>query len=329
MANNEMKDHNHSQLAPASPVRPLSHTPAALSRRTALAGVLSAASGLACAPAHATASPAARIVSLDWSLVEVALAIGATPVAASEAPGYRQWVGEPRLPQGCADLGLRVQPNLELLQILAPSLVLTIPERNDVEPTVARIAPLVSLPIYTNAFRPFDRACAVTRELGEKIGLETAARAAVERAEAAIETARKKLPANLRPALVIRFVDARNVFVFGRGGLFDEVLTRMGMTNGWPAPPNQWGFLRTSVLALAQADPRSDLYIVNPVLPPDVVAMMRDDPLWRAMPFVRRGAVTRLPPVWFFGATEAAARFATFMASAVTESGQPVVPHAG
>lgn len=270
---------------------------------------------------------APRLAALDWSLVEVALAIGVTPVTASEAPGYRQWVGVPTLPKTVPDLGLRVQPNMELMQILRPDLILSIPERGDLTSTMERIAPTVSLPIYTNAFKAYARACTVTRELGQRLGLEAAASAAVDRAESAIAVGRTTLPADVPPVLVVRFVDARNIFVFGKGGLFDDVITKLGLRNGWPAPPSRFGFTRTSVLALAKADPRSSLFIVNPVLPADVAAMMRTDPIWQAMPFVRRGAVSLLPPVWFFGATEAAARFANLLSAAITTPQQPV-PHA-
>jgi iron complex transport system substrate-binding protein len=40
---------------------------------------------------------------------------------------YRAWVGEPQLPAGVIDIGLRAQPNRELLAELKPDLILISP----------------------------------------------------------------------------------------------------------------------------------------------------------------------------------------------------------
>lgn len=268
-----------------------------------------------------TAQPARaampRVVALDWSLIEVALTIGVSPVGATETAGYRRWVGVPALPQDVSDLGLRVEPNLELLRQLDPGLILTIPDRADVAPLLGRIAPLLSLPIYTDAHRPYEAACGVTRQLALRLGRPQAGEAAIARAEGRIGKARALLRGELPPVVVIRFVDPRTVFVFGKGGLFDSMMTRLGIVNGWHGPATRWGFSQVSLVALAEVAPQSRLFIIGPSLSPDVVAMMREDPIWRGMPFVRQGRVGRLPPVWFFGATESAARFAVLLAQAL------------
>jgi ferric hydroxamate transport system substrate-binding protein len=282
-----------------------------LLRRTILAGMI----------AMPTARPAwaavPRVAALDWSLVEVALTIGVSPVGATETAGYRRWVDVPVLPGDVSDLGLRVEPNLELLRQLDPGLILTIPDRADVAPLLGRIAPLLSLPIYTDAHRPYEAACAVTRQLADRLGRPQAGEAAIAQAESRIGKARALLRGDWPPVVVIRFVDPRTVFVFGKGGLFDAMLTRLGLVNGWNGPATRWGFNQVSLLALADVAPRSRIFIIGSSLSPEVVSMMQEDPIWRGMPFVRHGQIGRLPPVWFFGATESAARFAVLLAQAL------------
>lgn len=50
--------------------------------------------------------------------------------------------------------------------------------------------------------------------------------------------------------------------------------------------------------------------------------MMRDDRLWRGMPFVRGGAVSPLPTVWFFGAVDAGLRFASLLVERLVAPGE-------
>jgi ferric hydroxamate transport system substrate-binding protein len=258
-----------------------------------------------------------RLVALDWSLIEISLALGLVPIAAAEVAGYRQWVRQPALPDSVADLGLRVQPNLEFLVLLNPSLILTIPERADIAPPLRKIAPLMSLSIYDGAHDPCGRACAALQELGVRLGRREQAHAAIDQFNSVIAAARRRLGGPLPPIVVIRFVDARTVFIFGAGGLFDGVLMRLGLRNGWQGPASRWGFVQTSVVRLAEIQPDCRVFIIDTGLSPDIEAMMQTDPLWLGLPFVRNDLVSRLPSIWFFGATVAAARFATAVVSAL------------
>ncbi|MGL6163679.1 MAG: iron-siderophore ABC transporter substrate-binding protein, partial [Aeromonas veronii] len=48
-----------------------------------------------------------RIATVDWTIAETLLALGVTPLAVGDAGPYQAWVGEPRLPAGVVDIGLR------------------------------------------------------------------------------------------------------------------------------------------------------------------------------------------------------------------------------
>jgi iron complex transport system substrate-binding protein len=62
-----------------------------------------------------------RIVALEWLPVELMLALGVTPYGVADIPNYNLWVNEPALPDSVIDVGLRTEPNLELLTQMKPS----------------------------------------------------------------------------------------------------------------------------------------------------------------------------------------------------------------
>lgn len=65
-----------------------------------------------------------RIIALEWRPVELLMALGITPLAVAEKGNYHRWVIEPALSHRVIDVGLRNEPNMELLQRLNPSLFL-------------------------------------------------------------------------------------------------------------------------------------------------------------------------------------------------------------
>lgn len=71
--------------------------------------------------AQAAAIDPRRIVALEWLPVELLLALGITPYGVADVPNYKLWVSEPPLPDSVIDVGLRTEPNLELLTEMKPS----------------------------------------------------------------------------------------------------------------------------------------------------------------------------------------------------------------
>ena len=114
------------------------------------------------APAAAGTVP--RIATVDWTIAETLLALGVTPLAMGDVNSYRAWVGEPRLPAEVIDIGLRAQPNRELLAELKPDLILISPLAAPLAPTLSRIAPVLRGRMEKVAFE-FDAKAPVTRQV--------------------------------------------------------------------------------------------------------------------------------------------------------------------
>lgn len=90
--------------------------------------------------ARAAAVDPHRIVALEWLPVELMMALGVTPYGVADIPNYRLWVNEPALPDSVIDIGLRTEPNLELLTQMKPSFLFWSAGYGPSEETMARIA---------------------------------------------------------------------------------------------------------------------------------------------------------------------------------------------
>lgn len=255
------------------------------------------------------AGSALRVACLDWALAETMIALGHDPIAVVAAADWPRFVVAPPLPDGTADLGLQQEINFELLANLKPDLVLISPFLQRLAPQIERIADTVNLSIYEDTGAPLALREEVTRLLAARLGREKAG-------ESFLETARSELNALAaraallppRPILLVTFVDARHVRVYGPASLFQNVLARLGLENAWKRPVGYFGFETVGIEKLATV---SDIHLVtfDPV-PPDVTTQLGKSPIWTQLEFVRSGRISTLPPVLMFGGLPAALRFA-------------------
>ena len=92
-----------------------------ISRRRLLTAMALSPLLLKMGQARAAAIDPHRIVALEWLPVELMMALGVTPYGVADIPNYTLWVNEPKLPDSVIDIGLRTEPNLELLTQMKPS----------------------------------------------------------------------------------------------------------------------------------------------------------------------------------------------------------------
>lgn len=292
------------------------------SRRALLAGALaSSLTGSAAGRAAAAASDGPRVVSLDWAQTSTLIALGHPPVGAAETGLYGRWVGEPALPPDVRDVGLRGQPNLEWVAALKPDLILMSPLGEPARPALERIAPVRQTSPFTPERRPLAGTAALTLDLGRRIGRGAQAQALIARSEADFAAARTALArggaqaqGEARGVLLVSFLDARHLLVFGAGSLFGDVLAKVGRRNAWDRPTSVWGTSRVGIAALADL-PDADLAIIEPVPAPAREALTRPG-LWTNLAGLRTGRTATLPAAWIFGDLVAAGRFAGLLADA-------------
>lgn len=276
----------------------------ALARLTLLAWLMSGLSSTA-------AAEDMRIVTMDWTVAETLLALGVEPAGVGEIAGYRAWVGTPEIPDTVQDIGLRTQPNLELLAQIDPDRILLSRLFQSLEPVLSRIAP-TSLIDNQAGDTAWARMVAQTEEIGREVDRPEAAADLIRSTERHIADLRERLGDPGRPLLILQFMDPVHVRVFGVDSLYGSVLERLGLENDWDRPVNSWGF---SLVSLDQLAGREGRIVVVEPLP--VGTDLANTGLWQALPSVRRGDVVRLAPAWSFGALPSARRFADILAAAL------------
>ncbi len=72
---------------------------------------------------NASKQSSLKVVSPDWGNAATLVAMGYPPLATGDIRVWDQWVGEPKLPNTVVDLGIRYQPNTELVAQLPVDMV--------------------------------------------------------------------------------------------------------------------------------------------------------------------------------------------------------------
>ncbi|ERL51914.1 iron-siderophore ABC transporter substrate-binding protein [Halomonas huangheensis] len=261
---------------------------------------------------------APRIASLDWTLAETLVAIDAPPVALAQTNDYTSWVGN-HVPADIEDLGLRGQPNMELLASLQPDEIIISSMFSNLEPMLSEIAPVRTYSLYTPGTPVWPELESLTRQLGELSDHEQEAERLIADSNARMKQLAERIPADTRPLIALQFMDARHVRVFGADSLFEAVMERLGLRNGWQEPTNAWGFTLVGIEQLVSLE-EARLVVVEPY-PAGVAEALETSGLWQHLASVQRDDVIILPPVWSFGSLPSAIRFAdTLVAALDTET---------
>lgn len=268
--------------------------------------------------AFSQAGASASIVTLDWTIAETLIALDNPPVGLAEIPQYQRWVGVEQLPKSVFDIGLRTQPNRELIAQQDPDHILLSPLYMRLSEQLNAIAPVTALDTYQLGEPLWQRLERTTHTLAALNDNDEAAVALINTLETYLDQQKKQLKEQLKeqpPLLVVQFIDARHLRVFGEHSLFQAVLERLGLTNVWRHPTNQWGF---STVALEEllSYPDAALVVVEP-LPSGMRDSLSGNALWQHLPAVQEDRVIRLPAVWSFGGFPSAARFAELLSEAL------------
>ncbi|OOF31146.1 ABC transporter substrate-binding protein [Salinivibrio proteolyticus] len=272
---------------------------------------------LTAAMMSASVSASPRILSLDWTQTETLLALGITPVAVAQKADYNSWVKAPPIPENTVDIGLRTQPNMERLAELHPDKILISPIFKAMKPKLSTIAPVSSIPLYESGLS-WTSLKTVTRQIAREANRPEAGETLIANAKQQLASLRDTIPGEQPPLLMIQFLDANHVRVFGTNSLYHASISELGLNNAWQNTTNSWGFSMVSTRELLDLD--AQLVIVRP-LPAGVEQTLQTNMFWQYL--VKRTGHTPLmiDPVWSFGAIPSALRFARLVTAALTEQG--------
>lgn len=256
-----------------------------------------------------------RVVALEWLPVEQLLALGVTPYAVADIPNYNLWVNEPKLPASVIDVGLRTEPNMELLTAIKPTLLIWSSGYGPSQEQLSRIAPGLGI-AFTDGKAPLEMARNSLMQLASRIDREQAARDHLAQFDHFLQQMKPRFAARgERPVVLMTLIDARHVLLIGQNSLFQQAMDTLGVRNGWTGETNFWG---SAIVGMEQLATIKDADVLCFEHGDDLLmGQIAATPLWQAMPFIRNQRFQRVPAVWFYGATLSTMRFCRVLDNAL------------
>ncbi|WP_323960196.1 ABC transporter substrate-binding protein [Arthrobacter sp. JZ12] len=254
--------------------------------------------------------PAERVAGTEWNVVENVVSLGVMPVGAADIEGYNTWVSSAPLDETVTDIGVRGEPSIDTLVSLEPDVVLVTDQL--VEGAIEQIektVPVIVVPGGDSSdnigqmFENLDLIAKVTGTEDKAAELRENFESKLEEGRAAIEEAGL---AGTPVAFSDAYVDAGSVSVrpFAEGSLVSDVLTGLGFENAWELEGDPvYGLAQTDVEGLT-ALPEDTLfwYLTNDSFGDAYQDELKDNDIWKSLPFVEAGNVHRFPDsIWMFG----------------------------
>ncbi|MBB3429031.1 MULTISPECIES: ABC transporter substrate-binding protein [Rhizobium] len=293
-----------------------------IGRRALLAGLAASwAGGFALRAAGLPDAPTAgapRIAALDWGIAATLVALGVVPVGVPAPAWYARYVVDPILPSSVVDVGLLFTPNFELLQALAPQLIVATPVLQQAAPMLQRIAPVYSSLLFQPSPDVLQIAERGTLGLADQIGDRASGERLVEATRVElIMTGQRLAGLKDRPLLLASPLDNRHVSLFGPNSLYGAVLRQVGLTL---AAPNIAGEFIIVGLEKLGAFGDAMMVLLDSPAAPGLAGRLAENRLWRTFSFVREGRLCVLPAVLGSGGLPSASRFSRLLTAALNSN---------
>ena len=241
-----------------------------------------------------------RIVSLDLAITESLLGLGVIPLAVANKRWYQNFIVNPPLPESVREIGLPDEPNLELLEMLRPDLICATRSQMQVNTRLQHVAPVVTMDIFQPDSSPWLLAQQMITQLGVFASRRGRAEKLVQEASDQLHNVGARLQKfRTRPLFLARInEDGRHLLLFGRHGMYDDMLQRMGFHNAFNGKTNAWGGAIVGLDHLL-SQPEARLVFFSNRRDRHAVDALLSSPLWKSIPLIREGrysAINRLYP---------------------------------
>jgi iron complex transport system substrate-binding protein len=226
--------------------------------------------------------PASRVVSLAPSLTESLFAIG----AGSQVAGITDYCNYPAEARRLPRVGGMINPNIEILTLLKPDLIVMSMEGN-VRDDYRRMTSL-GWNVFVSNPRTLDGIHQSLIALGTLTGQADSAKHLVEAMKS--REASVKARSTGTPVRTLLIVSVQPLMVAGRSTFVNELITAAGGYNlaGY-APGNYPSYSRETVIAN-----NPDVIIITSDLVPDVATLLAQFPEWKQVSAVRHNRVFRV-----------------------------------
>lgn len=253
--------------------------------------------------------PALRVAGTEWNAVENLVSLGVQPVGVADIKGYDTWVSAAKLDGSTKDIGTRGEPSIDTLASLDLDLVIVTDQLVDgALEQIEKTTPVIVVPggdakdNIGQMFKNLDLIAKATGKEAKAADLKSGFERKLEegkKAIAASATTDKKF------VFSDSWVDAGSVSVrpFANGSLVSDVIEKLGMENAWTAEGDAaYGLDQTDVEGLTAVGDTHFWYIANDAFGDPYVDELKDNAIWKSLPFVKNGKVDRFPDaIWMFG----------------------------
>lgn len=242
-----------------------------------------------------------RVIALNWGMAENMLELGVTPLGIADISGYQEWVVYPEIPHTVVNVGLRDQPNIELIAKLKPDLIILSDGQSHLISKMENIAPV----LYFESFRSNHDNAAIAKQIFLELAkLFDQTQAAQQRLDTMDENLRnwqsqlsKHFKGDLPPVTAVRFNSPTAVLIYGKNSMPEYTLSRLGFVPAYTSQATRYGVTQHKVTDLSAIQQG----IVLHIKPFHQSETLFTTPLWQSMPFVQSKQFAGVEPAWVYG----------------------------
>ncbi|MFH0290127.1 iron-siderophore ABC transporter substrate-binding protein [Vibrio owensii] len=242
-----------------------------------------------------------RVAALNWDIAEQVIELGVTPVAVPDIAGYSDWVVQPAIPEGVADIGTRTEPNFSALKKLNPDVILIASPQKDLQERLSEIAPVFYYQTYSEQHSNAAAAIENFKKIAQLLGKEEQANNKLTAMDARIAVLKAELakayPGDKPKVTSFRFASTTSVYIYGDNSIPQYALEQLGFENAMDLPASQWGISQKRMTELKKVKNGIALYFE----PFPYQDKLNQSPIWKSMPFVRNGQFSPVDASWSYG----------------------------
>ncbi|GAB2597973.1 ABC transporter substrate-binding protein [Kribbella endophytica] len=271
--------------------------------------------------------PAAKVVGLEWGVVENLITLGVQPVGVADVKGYTTWVTAAKLDAGVKDVGTRGEASVDAIVALNPDLIITTTDEAANTITQLEKAAPVLVVRGADAKNAIPQMKKNLELVGAAIGKAKEATEANAAFDQAVADGKKKIADAGKAGEGFTMADGYkegstiSIRMFTSGSLLGAVAGELGLKNNWTgAGDPDYGLAQTDIEGLTKLGDGSFLYIASTTDGGDVFGGdLSKNAIWKNLPFVKAGSVHRLSDgIWMFGGPKSTEQFIDATVQAVT-----------
>lgn len=264
-------------------------------------------------------APAKNVVSLEWGLTENLVALGVKPVGQADVKGYNIWDTTTPIDPNTPDVGQRGEPSLDAIVALDPDLVVTTTDLQEtVIAQIAKKVPVIALR-GSDGSDPIGYMRRTVTTLAKATGTEAQGATLLTDFDAKVTAAKEKLAAAGKTGapftMADGWVDSGTVSLrmYTPNSFFGGIAKELGLQNQWTSGGDKdYGLAQTDVEGLTKIkDPKTMfVYVANKSDGGDFTDALKNNAVWKQLPFVQSQQVKRIPDgIWMFGGPASAGAY--------------------